>query len=127
MQMEIVELKMNGDQLIDHLIHCATLAIPHEWNVIWNAHARTICANKSDDTELNLMTDFSAVLDHNIQDKLNIEIPCRSNQCIFLATHSQRTVVLTNGSCKRVQENDVLHFWSGQGGALQVKSYKAHN
>lgn len=30
MQMEVVEVKLSGDQLIDHLIHCATLAIPHE-------------------------------------------------------------------------------------------------
>ena len=121
--MEIVELKMNGDQLIDHLIHCATLAIPHESKVIWNAHARTICVNKSDNTVLNLMTDFSAVLDHDVQDKLNTAIPCRSNQCIFLSTHSPRTVVLTNGSCKRVQQNDVWHFWSAQGGVLEGNSY----
>jgi hypothetical protein len=42
MQMEIVEDKMNGEEIIEHLIHCAKLALPHEWNVKWNAHARTI-------------------------------------------------------------------------------------
>ena len=41
-QMEIVEVKMNGDKLMDHLIQCASLAIPHEWNVVWNSHARQI-------------------------------------------------------------------------------------
>ena len=30
---EVWEVKMNGDQLIDKLKHCATLAAPHEWNV----------------------------------------------------------------------------------------------
>lgn len=83
MQMEVVEVKMNGDQLIDHLMHCATLAVPHEWNVVWNAHARTICVNTSGPSVLNLMTDFSAVLDHDVQHKLNTAIPCRSNQCIL--------------------------------------------
>jgi hypothetical protein len=46
-QMEIVEVKMNGSELMDHLIQCASLAIPHEWNVIWNSHARQICVNTS--------------------------------------------------------------------------------
>jgi hypothetical protein len=42
MQMEIVRVRMNGEEIIEHLIHCAKLALPHEWNVKWNAHARTI-------------------------------------------------------------------------------------
>ena len=123
MQMEVVEVKMNGDQLLNHIIHCATLAIPHEWNVVWNAHARTICVNKSSNAVLNLMTDFSAVLDHDVQDKLNTAIPCRSNQCIFLATHTPRTITLENSYEKRVQENDIWHFWSAQGGVLEANSY----
>ena len=87
MQMEIVEVRMNGDELMDHLIHCATLAMSHDWNVTWNAQARTVCVNTSPASALH----FSAVLDHDVQDKLNTAIPC-SNQCIFLATHSPRTV-----------------------------------
>ena len=114
---------MNGDELLDHIIHCAVLAIPHEWNVIWNAHARTICVNKSNNAVLNLMTDFSAVLDHDVQDKLNTAIPCRSNQCIFLATHSPQLITLENKYCKRIQENDVWHFWSAQGGVLEANIY----
>lgn len=62
MQMEIVEVKMNGNELMDHLIECAKVAIPHEWNVIWNSHARQTCVNTSLGETLNLMTDFSAVL-----------------------------------------------------------------
>ena len=123
MQMEVVEVKMNDDQLLNHIIHCATLAIPHEWNVVWNAHARTICVNKSSNAVLNLMTDFSAVLDHDVQDKLNTAIPCRSNQCIFLATHSPRNITLENKYEKRVQKNDIWHFWSAQGGILEANSY----
>lgn len=123
MQMEIVEVKMNGDELLEHLIHCATLAIPHEWNIKWNAHARTICVNTSKADVLTLMTDFSAVLDHDVQDRLNTAIPCRSNQCIFLATHSPRIVELQNEVQKRVQENDVWHFWSAQGGALDTNAH----
>ena len=107
MQMEIVEVRMNGDVLIDHLIHCATLAMPHDWNVTWNAQARTVCVNTSPASALHLITDLSAVLDHDVQDKLNTAIPCRSNQCIFLATHSPRTVMIENGIAKRVQENHV--------------------
>ena len=30
MQLEIVEVKMNGDEIVEHLIHCAKSAIPHE-------------------------------------------------------------------------------------------------
>jgi hypothetical protein len=69
MQMQIVEVKMNGDQLLSHIINCATLAIPHEWNVVWKAHARTICVNKSSNAVLNLLTDFAAVLDHDVHIK----------------------------------------------------------
>ena len=123
MQMEIIEKKMNGDELLDHIIDCALLAIPHEWNVTWNAHARTICVNKSSNAVLNLMTDFSAVLDHDVQDKLNTAIPCRSNQCIFLATHSPKLITLEKEYCKRIQENDVWHFWSAQGGVLEANIY----
>ena len=123
MQLEVIEVKMNGDELLDHIIQCATLAIPHEWNVHWNAHARTICVNKSNNEVLNLMTDFSAVLDHDVQDKLNTAIPCRSNQCIFLATHSPKVITLENKCLKRVQENDVWHFWSAQGGVLEANIY----
>ena len=123
MQMEVVEVKMNGDEVIEHLIHCATLAIPHEWNVKWNAHARTICVNTSSKDVLTLMTDFSAVLDHDVQDRLNTAILCHTNQCIFLATHSPRNVVLNNGVTKRIQDNDVWHLWSGQGGILEANSY----
>ena len=123
MQMEIVEVKMNGDEVIEHLMHCATLAIPHEWNVKWNAHTRTICVNTSSKDVLTLMTDFSAVLDHDVQDRLNTAIPCHTNQNIFLATHSPRNVVLNNGVTKRIQDNDVWHLWSAQGGILEANSY----
>jgi hypothetical protein len=34
---------MNGDQFTDNLNHCATLAVPHEWN----ANAQTVCENTS--------------------------------------------------------------------------------
>ena len=69
------------------------------------------------------MTDFSAVLDHDVQDRLNTAVPCRSNQCIFLATHSPRSIVLKNGTLKRIQDNDVWHIWSAQGGVLEANSY----
>ena len=75
MQLEVAEVKIYGEELIDHIIQCATLAISHKWNVTWNAHARTICVNKSNNKVLNLMTDFSAVLDHDVQDKLNTVWP----------------------------------------------------
>ena len=114
MQLEVVEVKMNGEELLGHIIQCATLALPH---------ARTICVNKSNNAVLNLMTDFSAVLDHDVQDKLNTAIPCRSNQCIFLATHSPKVITLENNCRKRVQENDVWHFWSAQGGILEANIY----
>ena len=38
---------MNGDQFIDNLKHCATLAATHEWNVFWNANTQTIRVNTS--------------------------------------------------------------------------------
>ena len=122
-QYEIVEVKMNGDEVVEHLIHCAKLAIPHEWNVKWNAHARNVCVNTSTSEVLTLMTDFSAVLDHDVQDRLNTAVPCRSNQCIFLATHSPRHIQLKNGVMKRIQENDVWHIWSAQGGVIEANSY----
>ena len=122
MQYEIIEVKMNGDEVVEHLIHCAKLAIPHEWNVKWNAHARTVCVNTSFSEVLTLMTDFSAVLDHDVQDRLNTAVPCRSNQCIFLATHSPRNVQLKNGM-KKIQDNDLWHIWSAQGGMIEVNSY----
>ena len=121
--MEIVESKMNGNELIDHLIQCALLAIPHEWNVVWNTHARQICVNTSRGDTLNLMIDFPAVLDHDVQDRLNTAVPCRSNKCVFLAIHSPRTVTLENGVQKRVQENDVWQNWFGNVGTLDGNFY----
>ena len=64
------------------------------------------------------MTDFSAVLDHDMQDRLNTAVPCRSNQCIFLATHSPRYNQLKNGIMKWIQENDVWHSCLAQGGVI---------
>jgi hypothetical protein len=29
-QMEIIEVRMNGEEIIEHLIHSAKLALPHE-------------------------------------------------------------------------------------------------
>ena len=69
------------------------------------------------------MTDFSAVLDHDVQDRLNTAVPCRSNQCVFLATHSPRTVTLENDVEKRVQENDIRHMWFSNGGTLDGNYY----
>ena len=69
------------------------------------------------------MTDFSAVLDHDVQDRLNTAVPCRSNQCVFLATHSPRTVTLDNEVEKRVQENDIWHMWFSSGGMLEGNYY----
>ena len=55
--------------------------------------------------------------------RLNTAIPCHTNQNIFLATHSPRNVVLNNGVKKRIQDNDVWHLWSAQGGILEANSY----
>ena len=44
---EVWKVKLNGDQFIDNLKHCARLAVPHEWNAIWNANAQTVCENTS--------------------------------------------------------------------------------
>jgi hypothetical protein len=71
----------------------------------------------------HINADFSAVLDHDVQDRLNTPTPWHSNQCIFLATHSPNTVELENGAIKRVQDNDVWHLWSGQGGTLDANFY----
>ena len=98
------------------------MAIPHEWNIKWNTHARQMCVNTYDEGCLNIMTDFSAILDHDVQDKLNTAIPCHSNQCVVLATHSPRHVTV-DGADKRVQMNDVWHFWSAQGGTLEANNY----
>ena len=115
MQLEVIEVKMNGDELLDHIIQCATLALPHEWNVHWNAHARTICVNKSNNEVLNLMTDFSAVLDHDVQEKFNTAILFQSSaySCDAKFTLELR---LEHSKTKAVQEDDVWHFWSAQGG-----------
>jgi hypothetical protein len=122
MQMEIIEVEMNGDELIQHLIGCAKAAIPHEWNIRWNTHARQMCINTYKEDTLNVMTDFSAVLDHDVQDRLNTAIPCHTNQCVVLASYSPSTVPVGN-TIKRVQQNDVWHCWSGQGGVIEANSY----
>ena len=88
MQLEIVEVPMNGLELIEHLVQCAIVALPHEWNIKWNTHMRQLCINTYEDGCLNIMTDFSAVLDHDVQDRLNTAIPCHSNQCVVLASYS---------------------------------------
>ena len=80
MQLEIVEVVMNGAELIAHLVRCALVALPHEWNIKWNAHMRQLCINTYEEGCLNLMTDFSAALDHDVQYRLNTAIPCHSNQ-----------------------------------------------
>jgi hypothetical protein len=123
MQMEIVEVPMNGVELMEHLIRCAVAALPHEFNIKWNTHARQMCMNTYEDGCLNIMTDFSAVLDHDVQDRLNTAIPCHTNQCVLLACHSPRLVDSENGISKRIQVNDVWHGWSGQGGTLEANSY----
>ena len=123
MQMEIVEVSMNGVELIQHLIQCAKVALPHEFNIKWNTHGRQMCMNTYEEGCLNIMTDFSAVLDHDVQDRLNTAIPCHTNQCVLLACHSPRYVALDNGRSKRIQTNDVWHGWSAQGGTLEANSY----
>ena len=123
MQMEIVEVSMNGVELMQHLIQCAKVALPHEFNIKWNTHARQMCMNTYKEGCLNIITDFSAVLDHDVQDRLNTTIPCRTDQCVLLACHSHRFVALENGESRRTQTNDVWHGWSGQGGVLEANSY----
>ena len=59
---------------------------------------RSICVNKSSNAVLNLLTDFSAVLDHDVQDKLNTAISCRFIQCILI--HSPRFITLEN-NCQK--------------------------
>lgn len=81
-----------------------------------------MCVNTDDEGCLNIMTDFSAVLDHDVQNKLNTAIRCHFNQCVVLPTHSPRHVTV-NGADKRVQMNDVWHFWSAQGGTLEANNY----
>ena len=122
MQLEIVEVEMNGEELFEHLIKCALAAIPHEWNIRWNTHMRQLCINTYQDGCLNLMTDFSAVLDHDVQDRMNTVTPCRSNLCVVLASYSPRYIVLGEIR-KRIQENDVWHCWSAQGGVLDTNYY----
>jgi hypothetical protein len=54
---------------------------------------------------------------------MNTAIPCRSNQCVFLATHSTRMITLVNGVDKRIQENDIWHMWFSSGGTLDGNIY----
>ena len=122
MQLEIVEVSMNGKELIQHLIECANAAIPHEWNIRWNTHARQICINTYKEGTLNIMTDFSAVLDHDVQDRLNTAVPCHSNQYVVLASYSP-SIITVGKVTNRVQMNDVWHCWSAQGGVLEANSY----
>ena len=74
------------------------------------------------DGALYVMTDFSAVLDHDVQNRLNTAVPCHSNQCVVLASYSPSILTVGNVT-KRVQMNDVWHCWSAQGGVLEANSY----
>ena len=83
---------------------------------------RQLCINTYEEGCLNLMTDFSAVLDHDVQDRLNTAIPCHSNQCVVLASYSPRYVTVGEVK-KRIQQNDVWHCWSSQGGVIEANYY----
>jgi hypothetical protein len=122
MQLEIVEVVMNGAELIAHLVRCALVALPHEWNIKWNTHMRQLCINTYEEGCLNLMTDFSAVLDHDVQDRLNTAIPRHFNQCVVLASYSPQYVTVGEVN-KRIQMNDVWHCWSSQGGVIEANYY----
>jgi hypothetical protein len=96
-----------------------------EWNITcitWNTHMRQLCINADEEGCLNLITDFSAVLDHDVQDRLNTAIPCHSNQCVVLASYSRQHVTVGEVN-KRIQMNDVWHSWSSQGGVIEANYY----
>lgn len=120
---EITEKEMNGEELIQWLIECLKKAIPHRWDDQWGAHARQLYLNTSDDKTATIMTDFAALTEHGVQDAMNTTVLARSNQSVLLVSHSPRHIPLSNGIMKRVQENDVWHFWSAVGGTLETNSY----
>lgn len=123
-QKEIVEEEMNGVELIEWIQECAKIAIPHMWNDKWNSHARQLCLNKCDVDTMNVMCDYSALLDHLVQDNMNSSVPARSNQGVYLCSHSAKIITLITGALKRIQTNDVWHFWSAVGGTLEANSYQ---
>ena len=55
-------VSMNGVELIQHLIQCAKVALPHEFNIKWNTHMRQMCMNTYEEGCLNIMTDFMAAV-----------------------------------------------------------------
>lgn len=123
-QKEIVEVEMNGVELMEWIQECAKAAIPHMWDDNWNTHARQLCLNNSDEKTLNVMCDYSALLSHMVQDNQNSAVPARSNQGVFLCSHSPKMVPSRTGALKRIQENDCWHFWSAVGGTLETNSYQ---
>ena len=109
-QKEIIEgeVKRNGAELLEHLKASVKRAIPHFWDMCWGEHA----SRQSCPKILNILSDFSAVLDHDFQDRLNCAIPAHSNQDVFIVSHSPRQIEIGEGICHRIQENNVWNIFA---------------
>ena len=114
---------INPSQLLLHLIICAAAVIPHIWNWWWNAHHRRRQGLMFEADTLYIATDFSAVISHILQDKINSHVPAHSNLAVYIVSHSPRIIILPNGEPKRVQDNDTWYFASNHGEILKSNSF----
>jgi hypothetical protein len=84
----------------------------------WGEHTRRQSCPKI----LNILSDFSAVLDHDFQDRLNCAIPAHSNQDVFIVSHSPRHIEIGEGICHRIQENNVWNIFAATGTGQKLKA-----
>jgi hypothetical protein len=108
----VVEVKMNGKQLMAHLREVLRKYLPHRWAAKWDLHNRQRFLETFPAGTLSMMTDFSAMYDNNPQYRLNSAIPEHSLQDVWVVSHSPRMVKLPNGTERRVIDNDIYHFWA---------------
>lgn len=81
---------------------------PHAWVDSWQTHQRHMVYATFESNELCISTDFSAQFDHKCAWTLTCEHPPRSNQAVYVVTHSPRT----DDTGERVVTTDIWRIFS---------------
>lgn len=99
-------------------------ADPHLWIEAWQMHQRHLVYSTFTDNEIVVSTDFSAQFDHKCAWTLTCEHPPRSNQAVYVVTHSPGV----DGDGERTVSTDVWRMFSEmKGDALFHNTALAHS
>jgi hypothetical protein len=89
-RMELRKIDCTRKELMERIQAVYTDGDPHQWIDNWQTHHRHLTYATFGDDEMCISTDFSAQFDHKCAWTLTCEHPPRSNQAVYVVTHSPR-------------------------------------